>query len=93
MTKPFYNTISTKGQTLINFSSKAQSQEDLILTVFKMSLRPLAWFEVKNLLIEDMNDCSIKRSITNLKTKGILAKTSDMIQGTAGKPVHKYKLT
>lgn len=92
MSKPFYNTISVTGQTLMNFTETAISQEERVKNVYLSERRPLAWFEVKSLL-PDMNDCSIKRSITNLKGRGFLKIIKDeLIQGTYGKPVHRYKM-
>ena len=77
---------------LLAFEAKNSTQEALILTVFQLMQRALAWHEVQGLLVEDMNEVSIKRCITNLKTSGILEKTSDKIMGKYGKPTYRYKL-
>ena len=87
-----YNTTSEKGQTLINFESKAQNQERTILELFEFFCRPLTWFEVQRLLVDEMNECSIKRSLSNLKTQGKLIKTDEKAIGNTGRPSYKYKL-
>jgi hypothetical protein len=92
MLQSFHNTISSNGQQLIDFEQKAKSQEELILSVFRFALRPLAWSDVKELLIQDMNEVSIKRSITNLYKSGELIKTGTMVKGIYGKNCHQYKL-
>ena len=89
----FHNTIKATGQTLLAFEATASSQQDRVLTVFRFAMRPLCWGEVKRLLVEDMNEVSIKRCITNLKNLGILVKTDEKVQGLYGKPNYKYKLS
>jgi hypothetical protein len=88
----FYNTIGSKGQQLLDFDKKAKSQEELVFSVYRFALRPLAWFEAESLLVEPMNQVSIKRSITNLFKSGHLTKTETMVKGIYGKPCHQYKL-
>ena len=92
MTKAYYNTNGVSGQTLLAFEQRNSTQEAMVLTVYQFAMRPLAWFEVERLLVEDMNACSIKRSITNLKSKGILVKTSNKVQGVYGKVCYQYQL-
>ncbi len=87
-----YNTTNESGQTLMNFESKAKTQERTILELFEFFVRPLAWFEVQRLLVEDMNECSIKRSLSNLKAEGKLLKTEEKAIGNTGRPSYKYKL-
>jgi hypothetical protein len=74
------------------FKSQAKTQEEKILELFKRELSPLAWFEVKELLSEEMNDCSIKRCLSNLKEKGELSKTEIKVNGKWGKPCYKYQI-
>jgi len=88
----FYNTINVSGQQLIDYEESAQTQEEQILKIFlRHSKVSFAWFEIKNILNE-IPEISIKRSITNLKTKGKLIKTTDKVTGSYGKPCYKYKL-
>ena len=102
MNQPFYNTIDSEGQVLLNVESAALSQEEMVLQAYIMAKRPLAWFEVLNYL-PHMDQCSLKRSITNLtqsrydkygyliKEKKLI-KTDEMVTGLKGKPCHKYRL-
>lgn len=86
-----YNTTNERGQTLINFESKAQTQERTILELFEFFMRPLSWFEVQALLVEEMNECSVKRSLSNLKAEGKLIKTDIKVIGKTGRPSYQYK--
>lgn len=86
----FHNTISSVGSELQKFESDAKSQDEQVLEVFKKHSE-LAWFEVQSYL-PDMNEVSLKRSITNLKNKGKLEKTKELVMGIYGKQTHKYKL-
>lgn len=86
-----YNTTSERGQTLINFESKAQTQERTILELFEFFMRPLSWHECQALLVEDMNECSIKRCLSNLKAEGKLIKTDIKVIGKTGRPSYQYK--
>lgn len=93
MLQSFHNTIYISGPQLDLFEAQAKTQEDVILTVFRYAMKPLAWHEVRSLLVSEMNESSLKRSITNLCTKGYLVKDkSKLIQGPYGKPVHQYSL-
>jgi hypothetical protein len=86
----YHNTTGETGQTFISFNEGALTQEQVVFEVFK-KVGKACWFEIKNHL-PDMNESSLKRSITNLKVKGLLFKTSDKVIGTAGKPCFKYQL-
>lgn len=88
----YYNTTNESGQTLISFESKASNQEKTVLEVFYTYCRPLCWSEVQRLLPINMNEISIKRSLSTLKTKGVLGKTSEKVMGIYGKPNYKYQL-
>lgn len=92
MTANYYNTNNVSGQMLMAFDSKNSTQEALVLTIFQMAFRSLCWVEVQGLLVSEMNEVSIKRSITNLKTKGLIEKTNDKVMGKYGKPCYRYKL-
>jgi len=87
----YHNTTSVTGQTLIEFETKAKSQDEQVLDVFKSINQPLAWFEVAGFL-KGMNEISLKRSITNLKNKGLLYRTQVLVTSVYGKPSHKYVL-
>jgi hypothetical protein len=87
-----FNTTHETGQTLISFEAKAVNQESTVLEVFYTYCRPLTWSEVQRLLPTNMNEISIKRSLSVLKNKRILEKTSEKVQGIYGRPNFKYKL-
>jgi hypothetical protein len=88
----YYNTTNETGQTLLSFEASARSQEETVLNVFKTYSRPFSWSEVKSFLPVDMNEVSIKRSITNLFKAGHLQKTDEKVKGIYGKNCYRYKL-
>lgn len=89
----FHNTIGAEGQMLMTFEEKAKSLEAEIERWFRScSPASFTWFEMAQILPEGTHEGSIKRSITNLKNKGVIFKTSDMVKGPYGKPTHRYKL-
>lgn len=87
----YYNTNKTTGQTLLSFTHKANSQQELVYQLFLQCIT-LSWCDCKKKL-PDMNEISIKRSITDLYKEGRLTKTEEMVLGIYGKKVHKYKLS
>ncbi len=87
----FYNTIHAEGAQLHLFESLAKSDEAAILQLYKITKKPMCWFEVKN-YFPNMNECSLKRAITNLKNKSQLKKTDIKILGSFGKPCYKYQI-
>lgn len=96
MTQPryFHNTIQTDPQLLIVFDAGAKSQEERVFEVFNTYKVAMGWFQVAAYL-PDMNECSLKRSLSNLASKGKLVKDTDkskMITGLSGKPCHTYRL-
>lgn len=88
----YYNTTNETGQTLIDFTSKAKSQEEIILEFFTNNrMESFTWSEISN-VFPNMNECSLKRSITNLKNDSKLIKTDEKGISKYGKPSYKYKL-
>lgn len=99
----FYNTINESGQTLIQFAQKSVSDEQRVLETFLMLKKPMAWFEVKNALGQEIDDCSLKRAICDLtkdktNNKGqlirekLLIKTTIKVIGLKGKACYQYQL-
>lgn len=97
----FHNTIHEDGQVLIDFESHAENQESIVLEVFKKHRTPMAWFEVGALI--NMNECSLKRALTNLCSEKrnskdelirakALVKTSVKVKGIHGKNCYRYAL-
>lgn len=88
----FYNTTKEEGQLLLLFEAKAKTLEKIVLEIYQMYQKPLTWSEVHT-IIPEANQCSLKRSITNLKTSGKLEKTKEKGLSIYGKPSYKYRLT
>jgi predicted ArsR family transcriptional regulator len=85
-----HNTTQESGQLLMSFEAVACSQQDKILSIFKRLNVPMTWSDVSKIV--GFPEISVKRSLTNLKTSGILEKTD--IKGTSmyGRPSYYYKL-
>lgn len=87
----FYDTINTPEQLLIEFDEAAKSQEQQVFEIFKSTRSAFSWFELANQL-PDMNQVSLKRSLSTLKSKGKLVKTNTQVLGPCGKNTYRYKL-
>ena len=82
----FYNTTNVTGQILIDFTSKAKSQEEMILEYFtNHSNESFTWTEIAN-VFPNINECSLKRSISDLKNSWKLIKTNEKGVSKYGKP-------
>jgi len=94
MQTSFHNTIDASGQTLIDFEQKAQTQEDVILDLFKQyDKTDLTPDEVLLLCkFENTPITSIRRAITNLTKQGKLIKTNIQRKGQYGKLTFAWKI-
>ena len=89
----FYNTIHAEKQMLMMFDIQAQALEIRIEEIFKGYPNDgFTWFEVKSMLEGTVHEGSVKRAITDLKTRGVVYKTDVMVLSPYKKPAHRYKL-
>lgn len=89
----FHNTTNETGQVLMNFEAKAQTQDQMVMEIFRANpTKPMAWFEVGALVKESIHEISLKRAITNNKNWGFLEKTSEKATSPYGSPCYRYKL-
>tara|TARA_R110000782_G_scaffold166254_1_gene258173 strand:+ start:173 stop:475 length:303 start_codon:yes stop_codon:yes gene_type:complete len=88
----YYNTNQEEGFELLQSKKKAQTQEEVILTLFnkKVFLSPSP---------DDVRDVcntypitSVRRALTNLTDKGLLVKTDRFKMGKLGKKTHTWSL-
>lgn len=89
----FFNTIQADNQLMLVYEADSKSQEDAVLEVMN-KIKKAAWFELKGCL-EWMNESSLKRSLTNLKSAGKLTMDTDkanMVMSPSGKSCHRYIL-
>ena len=92
----YYNTNKESGKTLKRSRKKANSQEQMILALFKQN--PRAKFTPESVLkkLQSVHQnypiTSIRRAMSNLKDDGYLIKTDDKAKGDWGKNVHLWKL-
>jgi predicted transcriptional regulator len=89
--KPYYKTTELSPQLLMEFTEVAVTQEQIVLEVFRAHRSAMSWSEVSGFL-PDMNESSLKRSLTNLMDRGILKKTDDVVLSKYGKPCHRYEI-
>jgi hypothetical protein len=89
----YYNTNKESGDTLTKSKIKAKSQEELILEIFKDSIKlsaSEAWKIYDKKGITPIT--SIRRAITNLCNDNKLFKTEEKANGLYGKKEYIYKL-
>jgi len=89
--KHHYNTTHESGQLLLQYEYVALSLEKIVLEIYKQQNRALTWSDVHS-IIPNANEVSLKRSITNLKTSGLLEKTKEKGISIYGRPSYKYRL-
>ena len=85
----YYNTTSEVGQILIDFESKAKSQDEYILKKFMQN--PDKNISPEDVQIIGVPITSIRRAFTNLAKRGLIQK-SLKVAGMYGRPIYKYKL-
>lgn len=94
----YYNTNNLTAEPLKEATIKTQKQGELCLEVFKAHRCNLSACQVWKILVKtgkiDRNTpvTSLRRSVTNLKDRGLLEKTDNMVKGLFGTQVHTYKL-
>lgn len=88
----YHNTTKESGQLLMTFEQSAQTQDELVLWIFKYENRPLAWPEVMAYMPANTCEGSVKRGITNNKNAGHLEVTDQKILSHYNRPCFRYKL-
>ena len=88
----YYNTTNEKGADLKQHIIKTETQEAVILRLYKQH-KKLSASEVWRMF--DMPGTpltSCRRAITNLMNDGKLIKTDEKIEGLYGSPEYRYEL-
>lgn len=96
----YYNTTNIKGEELEKATSKALTQDEEVLRMFKVFSALTLTPERIHKYLQDTHplkyrNCpltSIRRAFSNLKKRGLIEKTDVMIRGNYGMPVHVWKL-
>ena len=95
----YYNTNKESSSTLKRSKTRASTQEEIILDLFKRNpnfhMTPFDIQEALDLLYNlNAPITSVRRAITDLTTEAKLTKTDIMKKGKYGKDVHcwKYKM-
>jgi predicted HTH transcriptional regulator len=92
MSKPrFYNTTSLEGKDLVEAIANAESQEHIILELFKRTGR-LSPSEVCRLLDYKYPITSVRRAISNLTRDGYLEKTDKKKKGFYGRLEYVWEI-
>jgi len=93
-TKMYFNTTRLSGRDLRLAIAAAKSQNEKIFMYFKNS--PGDLFSPSHIHKEIFDDStpivSIRRAITTLTSRGLLAKTNKMVEGYYGAKEHCWKL-
>ena len=92
----YYNTNEESGKTLNNSRRKAETQEEIILDLFKRNPKfHMTPFDIQDairaLYSVKVPITSVRRAMTDLTTEGWLIKTDIMKKGRYGKEVHCWK--
>lgn len=88
----YFNTTGIKGEQLEMFEAKADSQDVIILEIFRR-FNILTASECFKLFPDRTTPItSIRRSITNLYNKGKLIKTENTKSGIYGRPEYVYEI-
>ena len=90
----FFNTTAESGQLLMNYESIAKGQETDIVSVFNPGDK-LTPYEVEFRLSRSNKTMligSVKRGLTNMVTKGLLTKNSEMKLGAYGRKNYTWSL-
>jgi len=83
----FYNT--NKTEDLAKANADTQKQDEIILALFKkhFALSPWQASDLSGIFIT-----SVRRSISNLTTEGLIRKSNDMTMGKLGKREHVWTI-
>ena len=85
----YYNTNKETGEVLLASKEDAESQEAVILVIFKNYERATAE-DIHKHFSDKTPITSIRRAITNLTKEGLLYKTDGFDTGMYGKKIHYY---
>ena len=89
----YHNTTNETGVVLEQFKTKAKTQDDVILNLFKSYQMKMSASEVYHLMgLTTASMTSIRRAITNLKNAGMLIKLDEKRIGLYGRAEHYYRL-
>lgn len=96
MIQSYYNTTNLFTQELRESEAKAKSQEEAILSFFRVNPNSLySPCDIWTKLFKDKGNTPItsaRRSVTNLQLSGHLVKTIQYKTGIYGKKVYMWKL-
>jgi len=88
----FYNTNQLKDAELQKRIEKCKGQEkDVYNFMLTHAGQGFNWSEVMNKIGIQMNECSLKRALSNLKKKTYLIKTDDRVMSASNELAHRYK--
>ena len=90
----FYNTTNEKGETLKDFTHKAETQDKIILDYFKKFSKGefTPSFIWRNVMFCSCPITSVRRSISNLTGQGKLTQTGNKKEGIYGRKENTWKL-
>lgn len=92
--KSFFNTNSDKGETLVKHEEKARTQEQKLMDAFTATGRTHGLSPSMLATHPDFNMVpitSIRRGICNLKKRGFIVETGELVKGLYGRNERIYK--
>jgi len=87
----YFNTTNLSGETLVKEKKNAQTQEEIIMDIYKRFDLPYTPCQIQSNWMENAPLTSVRRAITSLEKQGKLIKLDTMVEGIYGKPVHLWR--
>lgn len=88
----YYATVPVSESQLQEYAAQAKGQEAAILAFFARHPGRHAPHQVRASVLPQAPITSVRRAITNLTKRQVLEKTSHLIDGPDGRPVHTWRL-
>lgn len=93
-TSMFYNTIDLAGDDLKRANIKAVSQEDKVLSFFRLhNTEKFTPFQIQRHVMPGSPVTSTRRALTNLTKEGLLTKLDEKKEEQYGEKNHYWMLT
>lgn len=91
----YFNTVHLSGEDLKNAIIRAKNQDEAIMHLFlntRKTYSPSRILTIMQKAGKQWPIVSVRRSLTNLTTKGELVKKNEMVEGAYGSPEHLWEL-
>jgi hypothetical protein len=87
----YFNTTNLTGEHLKEAAEKCLSQDKRIMAFFAKKKKSYTPFEIQKVCLPNAPITSVRRSLTNLTSDGLLIKTIEKNIGNYGRPNYKWR--